>query len=957
MATKQDEMITEMVGLWFIRLSPVLIPGGVIAFIYYKPELFHKFVDPYIPALKTGIQTLIIGVIATIIISIIRFLFNRKREKKLYQYYQILPHQDQSANAAPILEMVEQIAGYKRPRSIRLIRGREWFQWMIHRDKEGIKFYVGFPEDRKTGILRTIQNAYPKAEIHEANQIQFPSRSAYSGRMVMDYKGIHEVKPLASFSGKNGIGNLISYMEEGTWIDITFSPSSPFNLMRKIKKAQKKMKKFHQKMSDMDSFEKADLKAVSRRLSGRDKVFTVAVSIASESKQNGGVVQSIATTLGSVMNDENGLSIRRFPNGVEKNPYPFIHTMDWTGRELSNLLQLPSPNHNIFKDVPHLQKGERALDKSELNNGITVGYMKHPIVKKRLVKIPDHIFREHWFMSGKTGSGKSSEILMVLQSMIDDWANDPKSAPGFTLFDPAKETALTVLSRLKKAEAEGIKIPWENVHYVSLTKDEYPLALSILHKGEGELDDTVKNNVINVIDTAIESNAPRAMRWIENAILALLQDKNDHSILGVNRMFQDLKFRMKIVDKIEDPVLKAEWLSYNMKDTDPTLDAIRTRMQPFQSSKYMRRMFGQTKFGLNLRKWMDEGHLILIDMKDVDDTNIALTVGHMVTQYHQTAIKRPSGSKLHMLLVDEAHLAQIRIMDTIIAFDRKHGLGLGIITQFMDQLKPFLKKAIKGNMGTILSGTQGDESAAQIESMTGQRFTAEYVQNLPSNTVAVFTKDKVDGVNEITTCTVETEPPFVYKENGEAANYKNLEEMSSTFNWLESLALDLQKRDGEHYKKVDERIQSYLGYDKKDQKPENDGLFGPNPEGRGLIPGSIRDILKTEDFAEKPVMATESIPVSDIEEMADEEFLKFFEKDFKKENDTLRGDAIQQDSQDETKDSINGLFEDETPPRQEESFIINHVHEVSNRNLLEENEDQNEHSEEGGEAKEPTFFF
>ena len=949
MATKQDDFIMEMVGLWTIRLAPIWIPGGVIAFAYYRPEQFHKIVDPYIPALKTGISTLIIGVIATIIISIIRFLFNRKREKKLYQYYQILPHQDQSGSTAAILEMVEQIAGYKRPRSIRLIRGREWFQWMIHRDKEGIKFYVGFPEDRKTGILRTIQNAYPEAEIHEADHIQFPTRSAYSGRMVMDYKGIHEVKPLASFNGKNGIGNLISYMEPGTWIDITFSPSSPFNLMRKIKKAQKKMKKYHQKMSDMDSFEKADLKAVSRRLSGRDKVFTVAVSIASESKHDGGVVQSIATTLGSVMNDENGLSIRKFPNGVEKNPYPFIHTMDWTGRELSNLLQLPSPKHNIFEEVPHLQQGERALEKSEMNNGITVGYMKHPIVKKRLVKVPYNILREHWFMSGKTGSGKSSEILMILQSMIDDWANDPKSAPGFTLFDPAKETALTVISRLKKAESEGISIPWDKIHYISLTKDEHPLALNLLHKSKGELDDTVKNNIINIIDTAFDtSNAPRAMRWIENAILALLEDTDEgknkfHSILGINRMFQDPKFRARVVGNIKDPVLKEEWLSYNLKDTDATLDAIRTRMQPFQSSMYMRRMFGQTKFGLNLRKWMDEGHLVLIDMKDVDDTNIALTVGHMVTQYHQTAIQRQSGSKLHMLLVDEAHLAQIPIMDTIIAFDRKFGLGLGIITQYMDQLKPFLKKAIKGNMGTILSGTQGDESAAQVESMTGGRFNASYVQNLPSNTVAVFTKDKIGGVNKITTCTVETEPPFVYKENGDAANYTDQKEMTSTFNWLESIALDLQKRDGEHYKKVDESIKSYLGYDKKDKKNETDDLFAE------ITPISAKE-TETKTSNDDEIF---SISVSDVEKMDDDEFFKIMEP----QNDSLRGDAIQQDSQDEKKDSNNGLFDTETPPRQEESFIINHVHEVSNRNLFEENEEQNEHSEEGGEAKKSASFF
>ncbi len=143
-----------------------------------------------------------------------------------------------------------------------MIRGREWFQWLILKDSEGIQFYIGFPQDRTTGILRTIKNAYPEAELHPAEHVPFPTRSAYSGRMTMEYKGIHEVKPLSSYNGKNGIGNLISYMEPNTWIDITFSPSTPHKLMRKIRKSQKKM----------DSFEKADLKSVQKRLSGRDKV-------------------------------------------------------------------------------------------------------------------------------------------------------------------------------------------------------------------------------------------------------------------------------------------------------------------------------------------------------------------------------------------------------------------------------------------------------------------------------------------------------------------------------------------------------------------------------------------------------------------------------------------------------------------------------------------------------------
>lgn len=912
MATKQDYEFMENTGIVIIKaiqFSPIWVPIAGIVYWIWKPEVVNGYLEPYIPAAKTaGINTIWALIIAAIFMTL-RFLSNRYREKKRYQYYRIVPHADQKISAASVHEMMGMIAGYERPRRIRLIRGREWFQWLIKKDEEGIKFYIGFPQDRKTGILRTINNAYPKAELHEDRDVKFPKKTAKSGRMTMEYKGINEVKPLASYSGKNGIGNLISYMEPGSWIDISFSPSSPFSLMKKIKKSQKKMKNFHSKMSEMDSFEKNDLKSVSRRLSGRDQVYRVSVSIGSESKQNGGVVHSIATNIGSLMNDENGLKYREYPNAIKKSPYPFGYKMDWTGRELANLILLPDPEHEIFSEVPHLEKGQKALKPDEMSEGFTIGWMIHPTIFERLVRIPLKIFKEHFFASGKTGSGKSSLVLMILQSMIDGWVKKSKGkAPGFTLFDPARETTLTVLSRLVKAETEGKTVDWSRVHYYSLTKSDYPIPLNMLHISDGELAEGVKNNIMNILDTAITSsaNAPKMKRWIELALLALIQDEEPQTILGVNNMFFNRQFRRKIVNRIKDPMLKQKWMDFDPKGMDATLDAIQNRMNAFESSEYMRRMFGQTEFGLKLKKWMDEGHIVLIDMKDVDDQNIALTVGHMVTQYYQVAVReRPSGSMLHCLVVDEAHLAPIRIMERIVAVARKNGLGLGVVTQYMDQLPQWLREAIKGNMGTILSGTQGPTAAEQIEDMTGT-FSKDYLQKLPSNTVAAFTKEKHKDGDKITTVTVKTEPPFLYKKDGSLVNHEDENEMIATFDWLESIGLELQKRDFKHYEEIDKEIYAYLGIEEiGETKKENEALF----------------------------------PGLDVE------------------SNLLRGDA---DHQETTNDSQNETNDDNLihngPPRQEESDIMLNDEKVSNRDLFDETDEEKNKSTEEGEKKTFTFF-
>jgi hypothetical protein len=186
MAKNQDEQLMEFVGKWVPKTAPIWIPGGLIAFYLWKPENFHKIFSPYYPVIKKGILALIFISILIIIFLTARFWIYRNFEKKRYEYFKIVPHQEQNISPASVHEMIGMIAGYKRPKRIRMIRGRGWFQWLILKDLEGIQFYIGFPQDRTTGILRMIKNVYPEAELHPIEHVPIPSRSAYSGRMTME---------------------------------------------------------------------------------------------------------------------------------------------------------------------------------------------------------------------------------------------------------------------------------------------------------------------------------------------------------------------------------------------------------------------------------------------------------------------------------------------------------------------------------------------------------------------------------------------------------------------------------------------------------------------------------------------------------------------------------------------------------------------------------------------------
>jgi len=812
------------------------------------------------------LDTLLLGAIsATGLAGIVAAeRWNQRRiyqdQRKQVRYFRILPHVDITLDPARIIRMVEQLAGYKRSEVDRFKKGREWYRLLVHKGKDGqIAFYFSYPQDRQTGIKRTFSSVYPEAELHDVSHedVPLPSKQktdeSYSGMFVLREKGEKEGLPLHSFDVKNDYWpDVLASMEAGekdseVWLDLVFSPTSNRELKKAVERAANAI---HPKMSgnhpnsDLSSFGKAvleeftsngtsrkpqkpfqpnkkaeldfdeleRLRALKRRYTGREDAFHVSLALHVEAPYAPGIAQTVGTTLSSMMSFDNGLRLVRVKKRLVADlcPIPRRHQlMIWTGQELANILHLPPGTHRIYKYIPHLARGQRSLGKNELTEGVSIGHLQHPLQQGRQVSIPYEQFTKHFVLTGMTGSGKSSTALMMIQSLLDQWIKDPNRAPGLSYFDPARETVATILTRLLKAELEGAHIPWEKVHYAYLGPTEYPLGLNLLHY-EGQSISVVAKEVLGLLKYAYAGDTPRMDRLVENALLTLLEDRKQHTIMGIVPVLTDENFRNRILPNVKDPIIRQFW---SRKIDDAGIDPILNRLSPLITDITMRRMFGQKKWSLNIRKMMDEGHIFLWDLLNVSKENVKLAAGHLAMQYHQTAKNRSSGSRLHVLAYDEAHLVQIPIMEKIIAEDRKFGLCLGLITQYISQFQPWLVDAITENVGTILTCTQGPKSAAAISTMTAGSFDKEYLQKLPERIVAVYTKTKnEDRRSEVTTFTVTSDPPFMYMDNGQIANHESKEDVQRALRWALKKGNDLQARDGTHYSQVDQEIEEYLNY-------------------------------------------------------------------------------------------------------------------------------------------------
>lgn len=717
----------------------------------------------------------------------------------------VLPRVGMKFDASAVRQLVNQLAGLRQSRLHQLIRGREWMRFLIVREAEGIAFYIITPKNRTRAAVAAWASVYPDAEFFE---VEIPELYGHQTYAIPLMRGPLAGLPFRDISSINreAPSPLISVMAhmrtEGSWVEVSFSPGSWRKLQRQAKQTVKAVGPW---TDNPDS--KARQKATFGRFTGRETPLDVIVTLGSPDL---GELQSMAGGLAAAFSADNRVGFRA-PWPLENSiPFPVPgRQFLLTSEEAGCLIHLP-PEHPAAADVIRLEEGERSLEPDELAEGIAVGKLKHPIQESRPVAIPWEQFTKHFFLSGKIGSGKSSTAVMMVQSMIDAWLEDPDNAPGFTYVDPARETVAIILSRLLKAEAEGKRVPWEKVHYFYLGPTDHPVGLNLLHR-DGRPQDVIAKEAASLIRFAYSSQAPKMERVLENALLTLMEDGRPHTILGIVPLLMDETFQMRIIPKVSDPVIREFWEFWEAeKNKASALDSLLNRLSPLRTNPTMRRMFGQSRWGLDIRRYMDQGHIVLFDLLNVAPEDVKLAVGGIINQYHIQAKRRSSGSKLHVMFVDEAHLVQIPVMSKIIAEDRKFGLCLGLITQYLGQFEQWLVDSITENMGTILSCSQGEQSAARIEKMTNGAFSRGMLQDLPERTVAVYTSVKVDGRSTPITCLVESEPPVIYLPDGRPADHKNRFQMERAINAALEKGRALQARDGMPADQIDREIEAYL---------------------------------------------------------------------------------------------------------------------------------------------------
>lgn len=345
----------------------------------------------------------------------------------------------------------------------------------------------------------------------------------------------------------------------------------------------------------------------------------------------------------------------------------------------------------------------------------------------------------HIYCIGKTGTGKST---LLLSMAIDDI----KKGKGVGIIDPHGDLSEAILDYIPK---ERIK----DVIYLNGCDILYPIAFNPLYNVKADERHLISSNIISALKRIwAESWGPRLEHILRNTILTLTH-YHHATLLDIQPLLLDFDFRKKVLQFVTDTALLDFWYKeFNAMPPQLKSEAISpivNKVGLFQTHIHLRNIVGQEVSSFTIADVMNQSKIFIANLsKGYLGEDATTLLGSMLITQFQTAALGRSKQSIHTrtpfyLYIDEMHSFVTLSFADILAEARKYGLCLFLTHQYIDQLHEDIRKAILGNVGTIISFRIGAGDAEILKPEFNSIFDVDDFIRLPQ--YAIYLKLLIDG--------------------------------------------------------------------------------------------------------------------------------------------------------------------------------------------------------------------
>ena len=334
--------------------------------------------------------------------------------------------------------------------------------------------------------------------------------------------------------------------------------------------------------------------------------------------------------------------------------------------------------------------------------------------------------RRHLYIIGKSGVGKSKlQELLVRQ--------DIAYGHGVCVVDPHGEFIDDILKFVPENRIEDVCI-------IDPSDTEYPASFNPLQNVDPTFKHQLTQGLIEVLKKQFASAWTSRLEHVFRFTTLALLDYPYATMRGMISMLTDRNYRQKVVEYIEDDMVKRFWAiefaDWSEKfDTDAIIPLV-NKLGQFLSDPMLRNIFGQRENKIDIEALMNSRKIILINLSKgkIGEENSSFFGSMFLTKIKQAGMARaklePSERHDFYLYVDEFQNVVTDTFENILSEARKYGINLTIAHQYVEQLTSRIQHAVLGNVGSMICFRVGGEDAVTLKPEFAPIFDAKDMINL-----------------------------------------------------------------------------------------------------------------------------------------------------------------------------------------------------------------------------------
>lgn len=358
--------------------------------------------------------------------------------------------------------------------------------------------------------------------------------------------------------------------------------------------------------------------------------------------------------------------------------------------------------------------------------------------------------KRHCYLLGKTGVGKTTVLLHMAQQWITQGG-------GMLLLDPHGDLHEDILKRIPKKRRS---------HVLLIEPGESSVSWNPFCQVPESQRARVAQEIVGAFKAIFaDSWGPRLEYIFHNAVRLVLDAENE-TLLGVQRVLTDGKYRGWLLRQCGDPVIRNFWNNeFNCWDARfqrEAISSIQNKLGQVLSDPVLRVILGQRKSSFSPRHLMDEEQIVLVNLSKglLGEQSSNLLGALLVSGFTSAALTRqevPEENRAtFLLMVDEFQNFTSNAFSSLLSEARKYGLAIVASHQFGAQLRESVRAAVIGNTGTHILFRMGADDAEYFHKEYGHSWESIRFTRLNSfRAVARL----LDGGNQVKPMEMFTLPP------------------------------------------------------------------------------------------------------------------------------------------------------------------------------------------------------